>query len=198
MVIREMIQHRRRCSKSGHRTEGKVYLGSELSEDGTLPAFVENVPARPYDQPFCRGIFQIDLAAMLGWEDYESYIAGTTKQRRIDESIREPEEAAFGMPMDVRQAIGICRSNGLGAITKLVPTSCQGLGRHIRALSRVSPDKEIARSLVAFARQDWAQVLASLWRGWRKYDKDKRNRIYTHVAAAMIALGASEDALELR
>jgi len=195
--FRIIEQKKRRCSRSGKRTEGAVYLVTELSPDGSLPPTVEIVPARPFTGEFFRGIIQVSLDDILDWEPYKSYIRGTTKDRRARETIHEQETTAFGMSIQRRVAFGICAGIGIPALQEVYPPNHERLGYCLRDLSRHIQDKTSAKALNAFAKHEWALILAALWKGWFSYTPEKKEKARGYFASIMIALNAAEDAAAL-
>ena len=200
-MVRTVIQHKRRCSKSGRRTEGAAYLVSEPSENGILPIIVvldDPIPFRPpSDKPLGRQPIEINLDALLEGAAYEEFIAGASAERYKSERLKEPELLAFGMPLRDRTCFGICRSDGLEALKDVAPKDIRGTGRHLRNLTRGSGDQEVARAWAAFSDRNWLGVLASLHRAWRKYSPEKRERMAPYFWPVFMSLNATDDAIDL-
>ena len=198
-MVRISKQSRRRCSKSGERHG--CYLVSEPTPGGVLPVIVLVDPPIPFRPPadklLGRQPIEINLDLLLEGEPYEKFIAGASKTRWNKEQDDEPELSAFGMSLEFRRSHGVCRTDGLAALSRVRPGNIRSTGYHIRELARATSDRETAKALVCFSQGNWLGVLAAIHRGWKKFDAEKRKRIAPYVYPVLISIGAAEDALLL-
>jgi len=166
-----------------------------------LPAIVLVDPPIPFrppaDKPLGRQPIEINLDLLLEGEPYEKFIAGASKTRWNKEQDDEPELSAFGMSLEFRRSHGVCRTDGLAALSGIRPWDIGGARLHLRNLARETGDWETKKALAAFDQGDWLGVLAAIHRGWRKFNPSKRAQIAPYVYPVLISLGAAEDIFAL-
>lgn len=194
--IRTVEQKRRKCSASGERHEG-YYLVGELDPNGVLPAIVIVDPPIPFEppegHPLGRVPLVIDLDLLLEGASYEAYIQGSSAARLRHQKLLEPEIVAFGMPIERRRSVGICRDHGLEALQNLTPSNVSVAGSWVRTAVHMAGDKAMGEMVTEFSRGNWAGMLAALHRGWRVYPPAKRDKMRFAIAGLMRSIGAGAD-----
>ena len=112
------------------------------------------------------------------------------------------ELESFGMPYHKRLATGICKEDGINALTTLEVTSYADLGASLRLLSRTINGKSAAYIALAWRMAQAKRndlCLANLWRIWNNLSEPSKAKPYVVCAlqTAMMCLGADADADEL-
>ena len=189
----------------GFRKDGALYLTGEPAEMGTLPTCVVIDPPIPVDCdviPFSRGVYVVNLDAVLTESDQRLWLAGSSKDSLKERDHRAWEIDRYGMTLHERLRIGICADlNPEQAEHKLMglhPYKDVYLSDYINAIKMYGKGRRVAREVAVMhqARMggDYKNLLASAWR-LTGYSGEGEDQVSKNVQRIMVGIGALEDAM---